>query len=343
MPGLVETFLGPAPGKDYSVFGPRNVRKYYGSEVLVQLNKHNIHLGILYGTSGIELSDFLLLDSVPPGVLFEMCAVTYSHLPAPIKKQLKKYKDCIILQDHMQVLYTQSKVNHKTASGTAEGVPMWLLCTMADAFETNNISTQFPHSDTPGLAICLVNKMRKHRLDMLEQLHQSNLLDQVDWTCSVTLPPDDTVAYLRLLKHKAHPFVARYKDQLPKNMHIDTYKECVTFPQRMHGNYKWMICCETYDNVPFATEKTFKAFLSGAIPLTVACKGFNQHLLDMGFLMPGDYDHFSGKRRAKRIAEILQTDNTDYTEIAKHNYERIMDVRGISTIIAQRIKEQYTL
>ena len=263
-----------------------------------------------------------------------------------VRKRLQDLSHIIRLQDYMQVLYvtgTQDR-NMRYASGEAFGVPIWLLCTVADTIEADCLA-DFHVSDVPGLALCMVNKPRQWRLDMLEELYQQELLDTgVDWTLSISLPILQS-KYERIQKwasRETHPFVQRFKHVLPKAMHAEWYNECVYLPSQLVGNYKWNICCETYDHAHFVTEKTIKSFLGCMAPLTVAPAGFNQHLEAMGFQMPGNYDHLEGKERIQAIAQILKTDNTDYTDLIKHNYDLITNRTAISELIANRIVNEYS-
>lgn len=341
-PGIVDALLHTPPSK-FIYFGVEHIDTYF-TNIIYMLLEYDVHVGTKYGSVGIELKDFLHLPQ-QSDTIFEMCSVAYHSLSKQLKQQVSSRRD-VILQDHSQVLYaTKGKdTRMRYASGEAFGIPLWLLSTIANTKESNNLR-EFYISPTPKLALCLINKPRKFRLNMLEELYQQNLLDKTIWALSFDIPRPGTTPQhtpLDFVKTANHPFVKRFRHLLPKRIHIDTYKQCVWLPSELVGSCKWCISCETYENVHFATEKTFKAFLGCMVPLTVAPAGFNRHLEDMGFIMPGSYDHLSGNERIQAIAQILKIDHSDYTEVIKHNYDLITNTRAMGQLIADRIVAEYT-
>ena len=347
---MVDIFLHEIDDTDNTQWSMSRSVKWipkYFSSIPQMLKDKGIYLGTEYNVAGITVNDFLSCDpaDLPKDTMFELCNNSYIQLPKDIKHQLQKCPN-VILQDHMQVLYATGKQDHNMhyASGEAFGIPIWLLCTIADTIEADSLP-DFCISDTPGLALCLVNKPKPFRLDMLEELYQQDLLDNVDWTLSISIPiRTGTKEKVKLWASRtSHPFVQRFKDILPKQLHTDSYADCVYLPPDLAGNYQWSVCCETYDDVHFATEKTFKAFIGCMAPLTVAPAGFNKHMEAMGFQMPGNYDHLAGAERIQAIAQILKTDTTDYTNLIKHNYDLITNNTAISELIAERITREYSL
>ena len=342
MPGLVEMFIGQGAATGIKLpITLDNIAIHFGQDIISALAEYDIHLGTTYGAKGIELNDFLDLPHMPDNTVFELCAETYRRLPKATRLKIKEREHNVVLQDYMQVLYEKNRIDFKTIKGTADGIPIWILATLADHIQNNNIPDTLVLSQNPKLASVLINKPRKFRLDMLEQLYQHNLLDRCEWSMCVILPPNVDNAK-RMLMNNKHPFVIRHMDQLPRyTSTINNYGDCVQLPEQYHGQFKWMICCETYDDVPFVTEKTIKAFISGAVPLTVAPPGFNKLLEDMGFCFPGDYDHLSGIERIKEICNILENDHNNYEECVQQNFALISDKHKIVNLIAQRIQEQF--
>lgn len=338
LPGIVEALLGSLTPDRFEDFGIRHINTYFDNVVNI-LKNNNVYVGTQYGSTGIELTDFLLTEPTDD-TLFELYSSTFNKLPNNLQQQLRNRND-VILQDHQEVSYALNKHDDmRYASGEAFGIPIWLMSTIAQSS-----THSFYMSPAPGLAMCLVNKPRKFRLDMLEELYQQDLLDLTTWTLSVTLPINelDTSRITNWASFSSHPFVERFKDLLPKTMYIEHYRECVWLPQQLTGSHQWYISCETSDTVHFATEKTFKAFLGCMAPLTVAPAGFNKHLEAMGFQLPGNYDHLDGIERIQAIAQIIKTDNTDYTDLIKHNYNLITDKQAISELIVNRIIKEYKL
>lgn len=343
LPGIVDTLLGPPTPDRFEDFGIQHINTHFSSIVRI-LSDSDVHVGIQYGSTGIELTDFLLTEP-SDDTLFELYSGTYNKLPNNLQQQLIDRND-VILQDHQEVSYALVKHdNMRYASGEAFGIPVWLLATIAQTYKQNQNTHLFYVSPTPGLAMCLVNKPRVFRLNMLEELYQQDLLDATTWTLSVSLPITEpqTKSVIEWASLSSHPFVERFKDLLPKTMYIEHYRDCVWLPQELTGSHQWYISCETSDTVHFATEKTFKAFLGCMAPLTVAPAGFNKHLEAMGFQMPGNYDHLEGIERIQAIAQIIKTDNTDYTNLIEHNYNLITDKKAIGCLIANRIIEEYQI
>jgi len=350
MPGIVDIFLRETKDSDYSSWTPlrsvANIMEHFGS-IPQLLEDRGVHLGTAYGAGGINIDDFLSLDPghLPHDTVFELCNCAYLQLPQAIKYQLHTRSN-VILHDYMQVLYA-TKQKHDTsmryASGEVFGIPTWLLSTVADSYSIG--LAKFHISDTPGLALCLNNKPQLHRLNMLEELYQQDLLDQVDWTLAIALPYNhkNNERISQWASDVSHPFVQRFQLDLPRLLHVDSYSDCVFLPQDLVGNYRWYISCETYSDVHFATEKTFKAFLGCMAPLTVAPAGFNKYLEELGFQMPGNYDHLEGEERIQAIAQLLKTDLTDYTNLIKHNYELVTNNKAISECLTSRIAREYTL
>lgn len=346
LPGIIDILFGNTSAcyHDYFV---KHISKYYGKDILHKLLSAGVSVGTKFGTSGIEINQLLVSNDTD--TVFEMCALTYKSLTARQKSALANFN--IVVHEFMEGGYFVEDCAYTTATGSLDSVPMFMLCTLANSYETNNISTNFPDYNPKMLGFIPVHKPRDIRLEVLEQVDQAGLLEQCAW--SLYLTDDDTGTYgnfsnspnlssSRWKTAPTHPFVKRHRAQLPKVLDkIETFAECLPLSIEHHGKYKWHVACETYQDRFFVSEKTFKCFIGGHVPLTVAPAGFNKFLTELGFVMPGDYDKLSGNDRVHAIVEIMKHDKTDYTDVAEHNFKLITDTDCVSSIFSQRIITAY--
>jgi hypothetical protein len=354
-PGLVDLFVGDA-SKSYLPGPAKHVKAIYGSEITNQLANHSIFLARKFGPTGIDIYDLLLQSPTNfADTVFELDCQTYGSYPAAIKKRLEHYN--VVVHDFMEGGFCLQDIDvlpgTASVTGSVNDLPIFMLSTLAESIRTNNLCSEFPVCTEKKLAIVPVHKPRSIRLDLLHALDQNNLLEHCDWSLWFNtgdigklgdFAHSPNVSKDRWIDQLQHPFVQKHWHALPKQLdHIETFEECVPLHKQYHGKYRWHIVCETYTNLCFATEKTFKAFVAGHVPLTVAPPGFNCLVEELGFVMPGDYDNLKGESRITRIIEILKGDHSDRTEIAKHNYQLATSVESTSAIIVNRIRRLINL
>lgn len=348
LPGIVDIFLA-GTANCYHDYFVKNIASVFGTSVINKLAELGISLGYKYGSRGIDVFT-LMASSVDPDDVYEICPYTFGSLTKKQQQILCKHN--VIVHDLMEGGHLLDTINTNTVTGCIDSVPIFLLCTIANSIVTGNISKTIPHTSQKQRAIVPIHKARPERLDMLEMLYQENILRECDW--SLYLHDNDhgvagdflaspNLSTNRWSEANSHPFVRKHKHLLPKVLDtIPTFAECLPLNKKYHGVYKWHIACETYQHRSFITEKTFKAFIGGHIPLTVAPPGFNKCIEQyLGFKMPGDYDHLSGISRVQKIAQIVKRNEQDYTEIIQYNHTRIMSVDTVSEIIANSINRAY--
>ena len=348
-PGLVDLFVGDA-SKSYLPGPAKHIKAVYGTEMIDQLEKSNILLARRFKHTGIDVYELLLKSPLEfADTVFELDWQSYASYPTSVKKRLAHYN--VVVHDFMEGGFCLQNIDVlpgiKSLTGSADQLPVYMLSTLAESIRTNNLCKHFPEYTDKKLAIVPIHKPRTFRLDLLEALDQAGLLDYCDWSLWFNtgdvgeignFSQSPNVSARRWSEQIHHPFVQKHWHLLPKPLdYIESIEECVPLHKQYHGKYKWHIVCETYMNLFFATEKTFKAFVAGHIPLTVAPAGFNSLLEKIGFVMPGDYDSLSGQHRISKIIETLKNDHTDYTEVAKHNYHLATSVEKTSSIIVDRL------
>lgn len=348
LPGLVDILLGVNTDCYHESFVV-NIASVFGNTIISKLHKLNINVGGRYGSEGVDIMT-LMATPVDPDTVYEICAHTYASLTSGQRRSLRAHH--IIVHDLMEGGYLLKDIDTadvQILTGSADSFPVYLLATVANSIKTGNICSVFPDSTEKRLAIIPTHKPRPTRLNMLHAIDESGLLSQCEWSLwfnqgvdgepgSFTSSPN--VGAGRWTDAGRHPFVTKYGHLLPKQLdYIDNFADCLPMHSQYHGKFKWHVVCETYMDRYFTTEKTFKAFIAGHIPLTVAKPGFNSILESMGFRLPGNYDHLPPQERIQKIVEILKQDNTDYTDIAQHNYNLITSVESVSDIMVNKIVE----
>lgn len=353
-PGLIDMLVGDTR-KSYSEQFTKHIKKYYGKKVVQQLHNRDIFLAEQFGPNGVKAIELLAGKfTVNPNTIFEVDIPTFNSLPVRTRTMLSDLYT-IVIHDYMEGGWFFKKEHSQNSntllsSGSLDsGVPVFLMCTYANSVESGNICSTFPDETKKRLAIMPVHKARPWRLDMLHALDQAEIIDEIDWSLWLNFNETDVPSHFEQSKNvttarwktaSEHPFVIKYKNQLPKKLDIiDDFYDCLPMNLLYHGKYKWHICTETYMDKFFLTEKTVKSFIAGHVPLTVAKPGFNKFLEDYGFKFVGDYDQLGGQERIDKIVEILSTDHRDYTDIARHNYDLITDCDRVSIIIADSIQK----
>lgn len=201
-----------------------------------------------------------------------------------------------------------------------------------------------------------VHKPRHNRIKMLSALDKRGLLEDADWSLTVNFDEDGqpgdflktpNVGVSRFRDSAMTPFVAKYKHTLPRTLPNDTVKkfaDCIPLDKRFAGQYMWYISCETYSDLNFITEKTFKGFLAG-LPVLIAGAQHNaEQLIDrLEFKMPfmdrydelptDDHDHSF----CQRICDIVQSESVDQ-EIIDYNFNVASNKKYlIATVMEQLI------
>jgi hypothetical protein len=348
-PGLVDIFIGDTTNC-YSHGFVKNINHYYSSLITKHLDDANILLGKQFGSNGLTVTELLANKyTLNESTFFEMDINTYLSCPTVIRNMLLQYN--IIVHDYMEGgwFLSEHKIPEEftVLTGSANSIPIFMLCTMANSRATGNVNNNLDMHRNK-LALVPIHKPRPWRLDVLAALDDRDLLDRCDWSLWFNLgdegAPGDfavspNVSKARWGEHVEHPFVKKHFDVLPKQLDvIDHFDDCLPLHTDYHNQYRWHIVAETYMTNYFATEKTFKAFIGGHVPLTVAKPGFNKCLEDLGFIMPGNYDHLEGNERIDAIVDMVAEDTNDYTDVIVHNHDII--INHADKIVADCIKKR---
>lgn len=199
---------------------------------------------------------------------------------------------------------------------------------------------------------CLNNRPAFHRLVLGQSLFGRNLLQSMVWTQHLTdfWPQGNYTAMLADL-----PFTEEYKKHLPMKWTIDKTIDPIRDQGSMeeafntdHDAYQSAYCnipteSEIEDfiyegpiqNLEITTEKSWKPFLSGQVPLWFAAKGHMAYLKSLGFetmddLLPADYDTQGTFDKVSTIVDIVSKGRDyiesfyfDHVRERQHNFELI--------------------
>lgn len=349
LPGLTDILLGCDPTL-YHYFPVKHIASVLGSYIIQELAQHNIFIGTRYGTKGVTIESVVNGDVDITDTVFEIDQFTYAMLTPLMQRALHKIPHIVHdLTEGGDFLKNRNK-HSITMSGSIHSehdinMVLYWLCTLSASIATSNITPQCPAQVEQTLAIVPIHKARNNRVQMLHSLDQRGVLDYCDWSLWLNFDADNVlgdferspnVSVNRWTYASTHPFVQKYQRLLPKKLDsIELIDDCVPLPKQYHGKHRWHVVCETFDHRYFVTEKTFKAFIGGAVPLTVAKAGFNSHLEKIGFVLPGNYDHLHGQERIDAIADMIESDCNDYTEIVQHNWHLATDKKRVAQIFVQ--------
>lgn len=177
-------------------------------------------------------------------------------------------------------------------------------------------------------AISLNKKPRPHRVELLAQLDNKNLLHHVAWSLYFKEYPGGSQSVIGQWKNNLLNII---NDQT--NCHIHNFLKKYPLPRKIDcvekickglnaplsseyiGKFNWNIVTETYNDfidTPFGlyshiTEKSYKSFYMGAMPMIVGTAGIEQHLRNQGFWLPNNnYDHLNGRERVNAVVDAVE-------------------------------------
>ncbi len=201
-------------------------------------------------------------------------------------------------------------------------------------------------------------KPRKHRIELLAHLDKSSILKNIDWSLGIEANQFmnkfidvKSVNPLSELSLNATTFLSKYK--FPKELDFtDTWKlsgspfdGTPTLPsQEWMNKFKFIVCSETYigneiepimGGCAFVSEKTFKSFLYGAVPIIHGGKGSTDHVVSLGFKTQiNGYDESSMEDIERVLRYVIDNPFTDKSAIL-HNFNRITDLEFLCSLIQQ--------
>ena len=215
------------------------------------------------------------------------------------------------------------------------------LLALWETIRTNNVPSleqvQTPMEKRKSVLVP-VHKPRRHRVDMLSTMDAYGLLADADWSLTVNFDEDGelgdflrtpNVSVTRFYETAMSSFVGKHKHILPKTLPNDTVKQfadCIPLDKQFAGQYKWFVSCETYSDLVFVTEKTYKGFIGGMPVALVGAMDTGKQLnraLEFEIPFIDDYDGCcianSDHTRYKRVCELLQSKTVDQ-DIIDYNF-----------------------
>lgn len=327
----------------------------FGQTVCKNLAKNNIFLGEQFGSNGVSISKLLNDDlNVKENTYFEVSAITYQKMSPLERRVLKKYKyfihDFIEGTFYIEEMFKTNAdlvyVSSCTSSFAKVNIPIFAFYTLAETMQVQDIQFK-PYTGKGKLALLPCHKPRPNRVNLLRRLDEFELLDKIDWSLFVNFEEGGTPGNFYTSPNlstqrwdwlKDNPFIEKYLNILPKSLDdITEFSDCLPLPKNTES-YKWYISCETYNYTHFVTEKTFKGFLGCMPTLTLAEVGFNSHLENLGFIMPGEYDHLEDFSRIEAIIELLMKENIPYLDDAvENNFNLISDIDFLSNLVSNEL------
>jgi hypothetical protein len=211
---------------------------------------------------------------------------------------------------------------------------------------------------------CLNNKNNMHRTLLGYWLYRKNLLGDIIFSQNIV---NDGQAFSQIAKHMTglgFKDFDEYKKLLPirYNESSDANINFATDHSISHDAYTKAYCnivteseCEEYPyekniNLPIVTEKSYKPFLAGQVPIMLAARGHIAHLKSLGFemmeeLLPSDYDQANPWQKIKAIRQVVSQGSEFMEDFyfghlreIQHNYE-LVNSDKVEKVILQKIKD----
>lgn len=185
------------------------------------------------------------------------------------------------------------------------------------------------HNLRPGI-LSLNGRDASHRILLGYHLHKANLLNSIAFSQGeITVPISDDLAaisnlneYTNLLPIKVDQ-VGRWNDfGISNSVYSKTYANIVTETeieiQPMSSNV----------SVQMVSEKSYKPFFAGQIPVLLAAKGHLAYLKHFGFdvfedLLPTEFDYMSSTDKIHAIVSLVQKGNDFFEDYYFSNLHRI--------------------
>ena len=170
----------------------------------------------------------------------------------------------------------------------------------------------------------LNNYPRYFRIELGYYLWKAKLLDDIFYTQS--LHEQEPVVHNSSIKqNNLKEFLKLLPIQHEKGMNME-HDHTVTNPA-FYNSYAH-IYTESEIESPVVTEKTFKPFLSGQIPIPLACKGHLSYLKSLGFhtfddLLGPEFDYSDSYLKMIKIKDIVKKGKRFIKEYYLENLDKI--------------------
>ena len=222
-------------------------------------------------------------------------------------------------------------------------------------------------SKSSGLAhgvSCLNNTNNIHRTLLGYNLYKNNLLNDIIFSQNIVgnsyaitrASQDAEILNLKNFEEYRNLLPIRYNELLDPELNFARDHSI------NHDAYTKAYCnivteseCEEYPynrniNLPVITEKSYKPFMAGQVPIMFAARGHIAYLKGLGFemmedLMPVGYDQMNIPQKISAIVAIVSKGNEfiedfyfNHLREIKHNYELINSSK-VEELVIKRIKD----
>ena len=220
-------------------------------------------------------------------------------------------------------------------------------------------------------------KVRPVRLFTLALMDEANLLDKTDWSLVGRREDGTSVSWeekniqvdweeefsnyglqdVEEFDTKVNNFIEGRKQELPKYLPSlgNDVMSFINFPEEYIGKYDWSITVETLPGhrIPYAngllgavTEKVFKCFAVGTMPLMISEQGSEKYLNSIGFkVYDTGTDHMRNFTRAKGIVDqfkhIQENNIKPDIDDVMHNATLMVDKEFLCSKITGPILEYF--
>lgn len=170
----------------------------------------------------------------------------------------------------------------------------------------------------------LNNYPRYFRLELGFYLWNAHLLDDIFYTQSLHNETPETInTYIDSKKFKEFTKLLPIQYEKNKNMEHDH-----TVNNPAFSNSYAHIYTETEIDFPVVTEKTFKPYVSGQIPIPLASKGHLAYLKSLGFhvfddLLGQDYDYLDPYHKMHKIKDLVKKGKSFIKDYYIYNRDKI--------------------
>ena len=256
--------------------------------------------------------------------------------------------------------YTNTKVNARCWE-ISYPLHYWNMKKSMDPFVAKPSGLKYGFS-------CLNNSNNMHRTLLGYRLYKNNLLGDIIFSQNIV---NDGYAITRASQDaKILDLVnfEEYRNLLP----IRSQLEIIPVGQTFRGDHNYVIpthpaytkayCnivteseCEEYPynrniNLPVITEKSYKPFMAGQVPIMFAARGHIAYLKGLGFemmedLMPVGYDQMNIPQKISTIVAIVSKGKDliedfyfNHLREIKHNYE-LFNSTKVEELVINRIKD----
>jgi len=185
----------------------------------------------------------------------------------------------------------------------------------------------------PGLnpnVLCINGRDAAHRIELGYALYKANLLDSIIFSQGSLIVPlstdfdsiTDLQDYLDLLPIKLDQTGSWNDHSIAHPLYAKTYANVVTETEIELRPLSQKI------DVPLITEKSFKPFFAGQIPIIFAGAGHYKHLKHLGFdmfeeILPAGFDYMSGRDKISTIVELISKGPKFFEDLYFGNIDRL--------------------